>query len=75
MVKTYAYHKPDDVCAKKIEDLRLFYSNLHTILEGMCPKSRELSVALTNLEQSAMWAIKSLVCNDPNSKVIESVGN
>jgi len=30
-------------------------------------ESRERSVALTNLEQSAMWAIKAVVYNDAGS--------
>jgi len=33
------------------------------------PVCRELSVAITKLETTAMWAIKSVVCNDPCSEV------
>jgi hypothetical protein len=35
----------------------------------VAPASRERSIALTELEGSAMWAIKSVVCNDPESEV------
>lgn len=39
--------------------LRGEYKKLSALLDDMCPKSRELSIAQTNLEQSAMWANKS----------------
>lgn len=67
--KTYQYHKPGASGLEKIAALRKGFSDLHDLCEEMAPKSRELSVALTNLEQSAMWAIKAVVCNDPESVV------
>lgn len=69
MEKTYAYHKPS---AKGIEDvkvLRQAFSSLHDLIKKTAPDSREKSVALTNLETTAMWAIKAVVCNDPESTV------
>lgn len=67
--KTYAYHKPSLDSVDKIAGLRAAFSLLHKLIEEKAPVSRERSVALTNLEQSAMWAIKAIVCNDPNSEV------
>ena len=69
MEKTYAYHKPSDDGIDKIAQLREAFSELHTLIERIAPSSRERSVALTNLETSAMWAIKAVVHNDPKSEV------
>lgn len=67
MKKTYAYHKPSNDGIEKIAALRKLFSDLHDRIEQLCPPSREKSVALTNLETTAMWAIKAVVCNDPES--------
>lgn len=69
MKKTYAYHKPSDAGVAAIAKLREAFSDLHDKIEELAPVSRERSVALTNLETTAMWAIKAVVCNDPESVV------
>lgn len=69
MEKTYAYHKPSDDGLTKIKTLREQFSSLHNAIKEIAPESRERSVALTNLETTAMWAIKSVVYNDPNSTI------
>lgn len=69
MLKTFAYHKPGADGLKKITTLREAFTDLSVLIEETCPKSRETSVALTNLETTAMWAIKAVVCNDPESEV------
>lgn len=69
IAKTYAYHKPSEKGLETIQKLRAEFSALDSLLRETCPISRELSVALTNLETTAMWAIKSVVCNDPGSEV------
>jgi hypothetical protein len=71
MNKTYAYHVPGPSGVEKIATLRKAFSDLHVLIEKLAPTSRERSVALTNLETTAMWAIKSIVCNDPESKVVD----
>ncbi len=67
--KTYAYHKPSATGIDTIAKLRQLFSDLHDKIEELAPKSREQAVALTNLETTAMWAIKAVVCNDPESMV------
>jgi len=67
--KTYAYHKPSELGLEKIAVLRAAFSDLHDTVEQLAPASRERSVALTELETAAMWAIKAVVCNDPASEV------
>jgi hypothetical protein len=71
MKKTYAYHKPSQAGLDKITQLRNLFSQVHDTIESLCPHSRERSVALTELETTAMWAIKAVVCNDPQSEVAE----
>lgn len=67
--KTYNYHKPSADGLAKITELRREFSKLHDKIEELAPASRERSVALTNLETTAMWAIKAVVTNDPESVV------
>lgn len=69
--KPYAYHAPSKVGLDKINKLREHFSEGERLMKEICPPSRHLSVALTNNEQTAMWAIKSVVFNDPESVVTE----
>jgi hypothetical protein len=69
MLKTFAYHKPSAEGLAKIAQLREAFSGLHDLISELAPVSRERSVAITELETSAMWAIKAVVCNDPESEV------
>lgn len=70
MIKTYAYHKPSPAGVEKIAKLRQGFSDLHELIRSLCPVTREHSVAVTNLETAAMWAIKAVVCHDPHSEVL-----
>lgn len=67
--KPFAYHIPSASGLEAINALRHVFSDLKHVIEAHCPPSRERSVALTELETSAMWAIKSVVFNDPASEV------
>lgn len=69
MLRTFAYHKPSAEGLEKITKLREAFSALHRTIDELAPSSREKAVAITNLETTAMWAIKAVVCNDPNSTV------
>lgn len=69
MKKTYAYHKPSAKGMASINEIRQLFSDLHGRLELLCPQGREKAITFTNLETAAMWAIKSVVCNDPESEV------
>ena len=68
MRKTYLYHKPSKDGVDRIAKIREAFSALHDTIEELAPHSRERSVALTELETSAMWAIKAVVVNDPESE-------
>jgi hypothetical protein len=67
--KPYAYHKPSPDGFAKITKLREMFSEVDRTIKEVCPDSRQRSVAITNNEQTAMWAIKAVVFNDPDSKV------
>ena len=69
--KPYAYHKPSPEGRDKINKLREHFSEGERLMKEICPQSRQLSVALTNNETTAMWAIKAVVFNDPNSQITE----
>lgn len=69
MKKTFAYHKPSQDGLSRITQLRQAFSNLHDVIDALAPASREKSIAFTELETAAMWAIKAVVCNDPESEV------
>lgn len=59
----FDYQKPGEGNVQKIEALREAYKVLHRHLLSL-KSSRELSLAITKLEESAMWATKSLVFNE-----------
>ena len=67
--KPFAYHKPSADGLHKITSLRVTFSNAKKMIEILCPPSRERSVAITELETAAMWAIKAVVFNDEDSVV------
>lgn len=71
MRKTYQYHKPSALGLEKIAQLRKAFSDLHDLVETLAPASRERSESFTTLEDAAMWSIKAVVCNDPESVVDE----
>lgn len=70
--KPYAYHKPSVDGLDRITQLREGFSNLANLIEIMAPNSRHKSIAITELETAAMWAIKAVVFNDPASEVQNS---
>lgn len=69
--KPYAYHIPSRDGLDRITRLREKFSEVEALIKEVCPPSRHQSVAITNLETTAMWAIKAVVFNDPDSVVGE----
>lgn len=65
-VNPFGYFKPADAMLPKIQEVRDAYTTLHKFLLTL-PTSRQNSIAITELETSAMWAIKGLVLNDEGS--------
>ena len=65
--KPSAYHKPSADGLDKINRLRAHFSEGERLIREICPQSRHQSIALTENETTAMWAIKAVVFNDPDS--------
>lgn len=65
-VNPFGYFKPADAMLPRIQETRDAYTALHKFLLSL-PESRQRSIAITELETSAMWAIKGLVLNDAGS--------
>lgn len=59
----YTYHKPTEEQAGKYVMLRGRFKELASMIENLCPESREKSLAHTNLQQTIMWANASIAIN------------
>lgn len=59
----FDYQKPSEQNVGKIQEVREQYKKLFSHLLTLFP-SRENSIAIEKLEESAMWATKSLVFNE-----------
>ena len=68
--KPFASHVPSDGGMDKITALREAFTAVARLIEETCPASRQRSVAITELETAAMWAIKAVVFNDPERRVV-----
>ncbi len=60
----FSYHKPFGNQPERYQALRDKAKELATLIEESCPNSREKSVAITNLQQSVMWANASIAINE-----------
>lgn len=67
IAKVFAYHAPSEAMRGNIKVVKAAYSRLLSTINGMCPDSRDKSLAITHLEDSAMRAVRSMVMNDPES--------
>lgn len=52
----FTYHAPKVDQIARYQDIRDIGRHFAGILNEKCPESRELSLALTSLEQAVMWA-------------------
>ena len=66
MLKAFDTVKPTQATADKMAALRADYSTLAEKILATVPTSRERALAITELEASAMWAIKALTHNQPD---------
>lgn len=56
----FTYHPPDSAQTGRYTELRDKAKELAYLIDHYCPQSREKSLAMTNLEQSVMWANASI---------------
>lgn len=50
----------DSEQAKRIDNIRMAFSELYYEIEKKCKPSRETSLVFTKLEEAQYWAIKSI---------------
>jgi len=60
----FQYHAPKPDQLPRYGHLRQQASYLAADFIRLCPNSRELSLALTNLEQAVMWANAAIARNE-----------
>lgn len=60
----FVYHAPKADQLVRYESLRKMGKAMAIMIEDMCPESRERSLAITNLEQSVMWANAAIARNE-----------
>lgn len=61
--KNFTYHKPTSDQIKLYEQVRGQTSYCASFLQIALPESRELSIALTKLEEVTMWANAAIARN------------
>ena len=63
--KAFTFHEPkypgQTLCYNQIRD---FAKNFAYVIESACPNSREKSIAMTKLEECAMWANAAIARNE-----------
>jgi hypothetical protein len=64
LAKNFTYHAPKPGQPERYEAIRAKAKELAELLTASCPPSRELSVALTELETAAMWANAAIARNE-----------
>lgn len=60
----FRYHAPKPGQPEKYTAIREKAKELAYLIDDLCPKSREQSLAYTNLEQTVMWANAGIARND-----------
>jgi hypothetical protein len=63
--RRFTYHPPHGDQAARYQSIRDEARDFAESLMGACPESRELSLALTSLEQTVMWANAAIARNEP----------
>jgi len=69
----FTYHAPFGDQAARYTNLRDEARALALLINGLCPDSREKSLAITSLQQSIMWANAAIAINEnpvPSSGVL-----
>lgn len=60
----FRYHTPKGNQTERYEVLRNKGKELAHMVDELCPSGREKSLAMTNLEQTIMWANASIARNE-----------
>ena len=60
----FSYHAPKPGQPERYTAIRAKAKELAELIDAECPQSRERSIAMTNLEQSVMWANAAIARNE-----------
>ena len=60
----FTYHPSKDGQQKRYQRIREYAQTMGSILITNCPESRELSLALTHVEDAVMWANAAIARNE-----------
>lgn len=60
IIKRFTYHPPKEGQPLTYEQIRDTAKSFAMLLAGLCPESRERSLALTKLEEVVFWANASI---------------
>ena len=64
IVNDFGFHPATEVTRPKHEEVRAKSLALAAFWLQTCPQSRELSLALTALQEATMWANAAVACNE-----------
>jgi hypothetical protein len=67
----FTYHPPSITQAPKFIRIRDAAKDLAWLFTKLCPPSRELSLAITKLRESAMWAAAAIACNQERAEEMD----
>lgn len=62
--KRFTYHSPCNDQTMRYEQIRARALAFAMLIEEFCPDSRERSLAVTSLEEAAMWANAAIARNE-----------
>lgn len=74
LAASFENHKPNEHQIKNIEKIRKAADDLCLEIDRFAPHSREASLAKTHLEETVMWAVKSIVLPRENVEVRRADG-
>ena len=69
LAKSLTNHTPSEADLERIKEIRHAADDLCSVIDRVCLDSRETSLAKTHLEETVMWAVKSLVLPRENTEV------
>lgn len=65
LAASFTNHSPTPEQIEAIESIRECADHLCNVIDTVTPHSREASLAKTHLEETVMWAVKSVVLPRP----------
>lgn len=68
LYKAFTYHAPHGNQSERYTQLREFFKAAAVELLVKCPRSRELSIAMTHLETANLWANAAIARNEAAPK-------